>query len=99
MNNTISDSDPCEALTVKQVAELLGVSQPTVRAYIQRGILPSLELGGCRRILRSDLESFLTERRHFGWRRLRDIRESSLDNSPSSHEEAVSDERADEIPF
>lgn len=71
MNKPISDFDTCEALTVKAVAELLNVSQPTVRSYIRQGLLPSLELGGCRRILRSDLEAFLADHRCFGLRPLK----------------------------
>ena len=80
MNKSISDFDTCEALTVKAVAELLNVSQPTVRAYIRRGLLPSVELGGCRRILRNDLEDFLVDHRCFGLRPLKPT--MPVDESP-----------------
>ena len=67
-----ADIDPCEALTVKQVAERLHVSRPTVMKSVKAGDLPSIVLGGCRRVLRSDLEDFLFRRRSYGFRSCRD---------------------------
>ncbi len=62
-----ADIDPYEALTVKQVAERLHVSRPTVMKSIKAGDLPSVIFGGCRRVLRSDLEDFLFRRRSYGF--------------------------------
>jgi excisionase family DNA binding protein len=62
--------DPHEALSVKKIAELLHVSEPTVRGWLKSGDLPSLELNGCRRVFRKDLDDFLTLRRKYGLRPL-----------------------------
>ena len=62
--------DPLEALSVREIVERLHVSQPTVRSWIRSGDLPSLELGGCRRVLRRDLDAFVTFRRKYGLRPL-----------------------------
>lgn len=51
-----------ELLTTEQVAELLKVRAATVRAYISRGELPAVELGGSYRVYRSDLDEFLKQR-------------------------------------
>lgn len=63
--------DPCEGLTVKAAAALLHVSEPLIRAFLRAGDLPSVELAGCRRILRGDLESFLVRRRRHDFRPLK----------------------------
>jgi excisionase family DNA binding protein len=63
--------DDLEALSVKNVAALLSVSRPTVEKWIKDGHLPSLELGGCRRVLRTDLQAFLEQRRRYGLGSLR----------------------------
>jgi excisionase family DNA binding protein len=47
------------ALTTDQVAQLLGLSRSTVTAMIGRGELPSVKVGGSRRVLRRDLETYL----------------------------------------
>ncbi len=65
-----NDQDLYRALTIKQVAERLSVSRPTVEKWIKAGELESLELGGCRRILLADLEVFISLRRKTGWRPL-----------------------------
>ena len=54
--------DPLEMLTVREAAELLHVSQPTVREYMKRRELPSVVLRRCRRIRRVDLETFIQRR-------------------------------------
>jgi len=59
--------DPCEALPVKAAAALIHVSEPTLRAIIRRGELPSLMIGRCRRIRRADLAAFLAGRVRDGW--------------------------------
>jgi len=72
MNGGFPSYDPCEALTVRQVGELLNVSRPTVERWIKAGMLPSLAMGGCRRILRSDLEAFEGRHRSCSWYPLRE---------------------------
>ena len=62
--------DPLEAMSVPRIAYLLGVSDPTVRRWIRDGDLPSLELNGCRRIFRKDLDAYLAFRRKYGLRPL-----------------------------
>ena len=59
--------DPLEALSVRQAAALLHVSEPTIRRYIKDGELPSLTMGRCRRIRRVDLEAFLDRRMAYDW--------------------------------
>ena len=70
MRTDFADSEPCQALSIKQVAERLSVSRPTVEKWIKAGDLYSLELGGCRRILLSDLQRFVELRCKMGWRPL-----------------------------
>lgn len=53
-----------ELLTVAEIAQALKLNQQTVRNIIDRGELPALRVGQRRvRILRSDLDAFLAERR------------------------------------
>ena len=70
MENNSQNFDPHEAMSVGQIAKVLNVSQPTVRSWIRRGDLPSIELGGCRRVLRKDLDTYLALRRKYGLRQL-----------------------------
>ena len=64
--------DPLEAVTVREAAELLHVSRPTLEKYIKAGELPSIVIGRCRRIRRADLETFMAEHTGHGWRRTND---------------------------
>ncbi len=91
MNDQSDTFDPCEALTVKEVAEKLHVSRPTVEKWIKSGELPSLELGGCRRILRSDLETFIAGRRCYGFQPLQQARFTQSNTPPPPP--------GDDIPF
>lgn len=54
-----------ELLSVSDVAGMLGVSEPTVRAYIAGGALPAVHLGGHvrgpLRVTRRDLEAAMRE--------------------------------------
>lgn len=59
VKTAVQPFDPLEAVTVKEVAELLRVSEPTVVKYIKLGELPSVTIGRCRRIRRSAVEDFL----------------------------------------
>jgi excisionase family DNA binding protein len=87
------DFDPCEALTVKAVAGLLEMAEPTVRGFIRAGLLPSLEIGGNRRVLRTDLQAFLEEHREHGFRSVKGRRP----NQARSEEEPPPEGGA--IPF
>jgi excisionase family DNA binding protein len=80
-NETPYIEDPI-ALTVRQVAERVNVSRPTVERRIKAGTLASVELGGCRWVLLIDLERFLNWRRHVGWRPLRAVPGLSADGAP-----------------
>jgi excisionase family DNA binding protein len=51
---------PPEALTTDQVARQLGLSRSTVAGLIGRGELTSVKIGGARRVLRRDLDAYLT---------------------------------------
>jgi excisionase family DNA binding protein len=69
MRNEIPDFDELEAVTVREAAALLHVSEPTVRKYIKNRELPSAMIGRCRRIRRGDLAAFLDGRTAYGWHR------------------------------
>ena len=71
MSEVISSFDPLEALTVREAAALLHVSRPTVEKYIKARELPSVQIGRCRRIRRTDLEIFLDRRTGYGWQKHR----------------------------
>ena len=53
------DAEP-DALTTEQVARRLGLSRSTVTAMIGRKELTSVKIGSSRRILRRDLDAYLT---------------------------------------
>ena len=61
-----TDSESRRFYTERTLAELLAVSDRTVRDWIRRGHLPSYKLGGSRRIDPADVEAFLTARRENG---------------------------------
>ncbi len=46
-------------LRPRQIAELLGVTERTVRRWIAEGMLPSVKLGGARLVARATLEQRL----------------------------------------
>lgn len=48
-------------LTIKEVAEKLQVSESKVYSLVQRGELPSYQIGSCRRISQEDLNKFLMQ--------------------------------------
>lgn len=50
-------------LTVGEVAEVLGCSLRTARGLISDGALPSLKIGGLRRVTRTALDSYLAAER------------------------------------
>lgn len=49
--------------TIKEVAELLKVSDGAVRKWLKSGKLKGIKLGRIWRIKKSDLEEFLNEKR------------------------------------
>ena len=86
VNEMRNECDPCEALSVKKVAELLDVSEPTVRKWIRQGDLSCIVVGRCRRILRAELDGFIERHREFGLRNLNERHEASpsyRDDEPS----------------
>ena len=48
-----------QLLSIKEVADMLGVSQKTIRRHIQSGKLISSKLGGVHRIQKSEFQKFL----------------------------------------
>lgn len=58
------DADPASTLlTIADVATLLALSAPTVRRLQQRRMIPYVKIGGSIRFMRSDIASYLEERR------------------------------------
>jgi excisionase family DNA binding protein len=47
-------------LKARAVAELLGVSERTIRRWIAEGTLPSTRIGGSRLVAKADLERLIT---------------------------------------
>ena len=99
MSSDSQNYDPHEALSVKKIAELLHVSQPTVRGWIKSGELPSLELGGCRRVFRKDLDTYLAFRRKYGLRSLGQRQPPVPVDESSDTGEFYYDENANGNPF
>ena len=54
-------SDDLKVYTVKEVAEILRVSQMSVSRYIKSGKLKSSKLERMHRIIESDLKAFLND--------------------------------------
>ncbi len=52
-----------EFFTVREIAELLGVTVDTIQTYIRKKELPAYKVGKSYRIRRNDLEEFLRKRR------------------------------------
>ena len=91
--------NPLEAVTVKQAAELLHVSRPTVENYIKAGALPSVKIGRCRRIMRADLEAFLQFRWAWGFDTMRrPASQPQEPEPPDPPERPASDEWDDDGP-
>jgi excisionase family DNA binding protein len=55
--------DDLAMLTVQETAEVLRLGVNTTYILISRGVLPSVKIGGSRRILRRDLEAFVQQER------------------------------------
>jgi len=54
---------PPDALTTLQVAAALGLGRATVAELIRRGDLPSVKIGGARRVFRADLDGYIASLR------------------------------------
>lgn len=66
MYNKGGDNNPVERnenmmefLTVEQVAEMIGVTEKTLRSYIHKGDLKAYKFGAVWRIAESDLKVFI----------------------------------------
>jgi excisionase family DNA binding protein len=58
-NKAIAEPEE-ELLTVKEAAELLKVSEVSVKRYISKEVIPSVKIGGARRIIKNDVwDNFL----------------------------------------
>lgn len=57
-NDTIGQSAPL-LLTVEQAAQVLAISRSKIYALIQSGELPSLRIGGSRRVTPSAVRAFV----------------------------------------
>jgi excisionase family DNA binding protein len=55
------DSGPQLLVTAKDAGRILGVSRSTVYELLYAERLPSVKIGNCRRIRRSDLEAFVRD--------------------------------------
>ena len=54
-----------ELLTVKEAADLLKVSEISIKRYISKEIIPSVKIGGARRILKNDVwDNFIEKMKH-----------------------------------
>jgi excisionase family DNA binding protein len=53
-------------LTIRQVAERLNISAPTVGQLLRVGLLPGVRIGRVWRVPRDDLARFLAEARQLG---------------------------------
>lgn len=51
------------AFTVKEVAEYLGVSEPTIYRLSQKGKIPVQKVGGQWRYFKEDIDRWMKERR------------------------------------
>jgi excisionase family DNA binding protein len=91
--------DPHEALSVKEIAKLLHISEPTIRGWVKSGQLPSLELGGSRRILRRDLDTYIAIHRKYGLRPLGKPERPTFADGYSDSVGPCSDEGGEDIPF
>jgi len=49
-------------LTIKEAAELLKVSEVTVKRYVSKEVIPSMKLGGARRIIKNDIWDSIIEK-------------------------------------
>ena len=52
-----------EFLSVKDIAELLGLKEDTIQGWIRRKELTAYKVGNTYRVKREDLDQFLEERR------------------------------------
>ncbi len=60
-------ADTVRALSIKSVADKLGVSERYIATLIASGSLPSLKLGRRRLVRETALLAFLAQRESVGW--------------------------------
>lgn len=53
-----------ELLTIKEAAELLKVSEVSVKRYISKEVIPSVKIGGARRIIKNDVWDSFVQKIH-----------------------------------
>lgn len=63
------EEEKSENLTVKEVAEILKVSEQTVHNYIKKGVLVAQKVGRILLIKRADLDNALTEVKSLKYKR------------------------------
>ena len=69
MNETLArQRDDLELLSIRKVAELLGVSRLSVNRLIERGLVPVYRILSCVRFKRSDITKMLSRNCTPAWR-------------------------------
>jgi excisionase family DNA binding protein len=68
--NPNPQSDAPMVYTIQQTAEILQLSDETVRRLIKKGELPHVRIGSSIRIHRGDVEHFLEEHRTTEWEKV-----------------------------
>ena len=61
LEDTIMSDHPLHLLTLREVGEYLRVSRSTLMRLIRHGKLPSLLIGGSRRVRKSDLDDYIDQ--------------------------------------
>ncbi|MCB0462669.1 MAG: helix-turn-helix domain-containing protein [Flavobacteriaceae bacterium] len=65
----LANTDENEKLSIKDVADELGVAELTVHNYIKKGLLPAFKIGRRVFIKRTDLKNALTEVKSLKYKR------------------------------
>ena len=58
-----SENLPQPLLDVMEVAHILHISRSNCYLLVQRGVLPSIKLGKCRRVQLQDLQDYISRNR------------------------------------
>ena len=67
--SSLKEGDKDKNMTVQTCAELLNVSEQSIRSYIKRGLLPATKIGRRYLIKNTDLEKALKEVKSLRYRR------------------------------
>jgi len=82
IQKTLKQQDE-ELLTVKEAAELLKVSEISIKRYITKEIIPSVKIGGARRILKNDVwDAFVEKMRREHNEKLSIVEEPNIEYVP-----------------